>query len=109
MRILPRRKLPSSVDSARLRVCVGAICSVRGCSLGLRLIVCEPVEGEGGVSVLTADRTVRCGESPKLVLLQIGGAAVFFGIAPLPLCLPIILSLVRALALCRAVRGAPPV
>jgi hypothetical protein len=90
-------------------VCVGAIRSALGCSLGLRLIVCEPVEGDGGASVLTADRTVRCGESPKLVLLQIGGAAVFFGIAPLPLCLPIILSLVRALALCSAIRGAPPV
>ena len=73
------------------------------------MIVCEPVEGERGASVLTADRTVRCGESPKLVLLQIGGAAVFFGITPLPLCLPILLSLARALALCTAVCGAPPV
>ena len=109
MRIDPAKAEASFLDSARLCVCVGAIRSVRGCSLGLRLIVCEPVEGENGVSVLTADRTVRCGESPKLVLLQIGGAAVFFGIAPLPLCLAIILSWARALALCRAVRGAPPV
>ena len=76
---------------------VGAIRPVCGCSLGLRLIICEPVEGADGVSVLTADRTVRCGESPKLVLLQIGGAAVFFGIAPLPLFLPGMLSLALAL------------
>ncbi len=87
MRNLPLPKRPRRMDSAWLCVCIGVF-RFRVCSLGLRLIVCEPVEGEAGVSVLTADRTVRCGESPKLVLLQIGGAAVFFGIAPLPLACP---------------------
>jgi hypothetical protein len=50
-------------------------------SLALSMIICEPKEGEDGVFILTADRTVRCGESPKLWLLHIVGACIFFGLA----------------------------
>jgi hypothetical protein len=56
-------------------------------SLGLSMIICEPVEGEDGVFILTADPTVRCGESPQLWLLHIAGACVFFGLA---LALPVL-------------------
>ena len=50
-------------------------------SLALSMIICEPVEGEDGVFILTAQRTVRCGESPQLWLLHIVGACIFFGLA----------------------------
>jgi hypothetical protein len=53
-------------------------------SLGLRMTICEPMQGEDGVFVLTADRTVRCGESPKLWLLHIVGACIFFGMPRVP-------------------------
>ena len=53
------------------------------CSLGLRMIVCESVEGADGVFVLTSDPTVQCGESPQLWLLHIAGGCLFFG---MPLC-----------------------
>ena len=59
-------------------------------SLSLHMIICLPVEGEGGAFVLQADRTVRCGESLKLWLLHLGGAAVFFGLA---LALPVLIVL----------------
>jgi hypothetical protein len=53
------------------------------CSLGLRMIVCESVEGADGVFVLTSDPTIQCGESPQLWLLHIAGGCLFFGM-PLP-------------------------